>query len=58
MSAFLDTLPVYTGVWTNWDRGAVLGATITLSQRSGAGMLQRFSNSDDHISTRRTSDSS
>ena len=27
---------VNTGVWTNWSHGRVLGATLTLSQRSGA----------------------
>ncbi|KAF9634368.1 hypothetical protein BFW01_g5263 [Lasiodiplodia theobromae] len=26
---------VYTGMWTNWSRGRVLGSTITLSQRDG-----------------------
>ncbi|KAI0389429.1 hypothetical protein F5Y17DRAFT_472956 [Xylariaceae sp. FL0594] len=25
--------PVYTGVWTNWSRGRVLGATLTLNRR-------------------------
>lgn len=27
---------IYTGVWTNWSRGPVLGATITLTQRNGS----------------------
>ncbi|KAL1616591.1 hypothetical protein SLS54_008326 [Diplodia seriata] len=27
---------IYTGLWTNWSRGAVLGSTITLSRRDGA----------------------
>jgi hypothetical protein len=31
----------YTGVWTNWSRGAILGATITLSARDG-GLLAAF----------------
>ena len=27
---------IYTGVWTNWSRGPILGATITLTQRNGS----------------------
>jgi hypothetical protein len=27
-----DEYPIYVGVWTNWSRGAVMGATLTLSQ--------------------------
>lgn len=27
---------IYTGVWINWSRGSILGATITLSQRNGS----------------------
>src|SRR5687768_8142521 len=30
---------IYTGLWTDWDRGRVYGATITLSARSGAVLL-------------------
>lgn len=26
----------YTGAWINWSRGAILGATLTLSQRNGS----------------------
>ncbi|KIW70527.1 hypothetical protein PV04_02789 [Phialophora macrospora] len=26
---------IYTGVWTDWDRGKILGATLTLSSRDG-----------------------
>ena len=32
---------IYTGPWINWDRGAILGSTITLSQRDG-GLLTAF----------------
>ncbi|KAJ3569047.1 hypothetical protein NPX13_g6215 [Xylaria arbuscula] len=28
-----DEFPVYTGLWTNWSRGYVLGATLTLHRR-------------------------
>lgn len=28
-----DPYPVYVGAWTNWSRGRVLGATLTLSRR-------------------------
>jgi len=31
----------YTGVWTNWSHGAIRGATLTLSKRSG-GYLTAF----------------
>ncbi|KAL1651363.1 hypothetical protein SLS58_000703 [Diplodia intermedia] len=27
---------IYTGVWTNWTRGRVFGATITVASRNGA----------------------
>lgn len=27
---------IYTGAWINWSRGAVLGATVTLTQRNGS----------------------
>ncbi|KAI0450085.1 hypothetical protein F5B21DRAFT_529296 [Xylaria acuta] len=33
--------PVYTGVWTNWSRGRVLGATLTIS-RHDADLLIAF----------------
>jgi hypothetical protein len=36
MSAFLNALPVYTGVWINWAYGPVLGSTLTLEQRGAA----------------------
>lgn len=26
---------IYTGAWINWSQGAIIGATITLSQRNG-----------------------
>ena len=29
-------VPVYTGIWTNWSRGYILGATLTLSHLDGA----------------------
>ncbi|KAH7156176.1 hypothetical protein EDB81DRAFT_928155 [Dactylonectria macrodidyma] len=32
---------IYTGFWTDWDRGPVLGATVTLSARNG-GLLLAF----------------
>lgn len=28
-----EQYPVYTGVWTNWSRGQVMGATLTLSRQ-------------------------
>ncbi|KAH7324916.1 hypothetical protein B0I35DRAFT_509577 [Stachybotrys elegans] len=28
--------PVYTGVWTNWSHGRILGATLTLDRSDGA----------------------
>ena len=28
-----DQFPIYTGVWTNWSRGYILGATLTLRRR-------------------------
>lgn len=33
-----DTL-IYTGFWTNWTRGRILGATLTLSQDNGAVLI-------------------
>jgi hypothetical protein len=30
---------IYTGVWTNWSKGAVVGSTITLSNRNGAVLI-------------------
>lgn len=38
MSAALHT---YTGVWTNWSEGTVIGITLTLS-REDAGILTAF----------------
>lgn len=32
---------VYTGIWTNWSKGRILGATLTLRQRE-AGLLAAF----------------
>lgn len=32
---------IYHGVWVNWSRGAILGATLTMSERSG-GLLTAF----------------
>lgn len=32
---------MYTGVWINWSRGAILGSTLTLSSRDG-GLLTAF----------------
>ena len=29
------TQQIYTGVWTNWDRGKILGSTVTVSQQDG-----------------------
>lgn len=29
-------IPVYTGVWTNWSRGRIAGATLTLTHQNGA----------------------
>ena len=26
---------IFTGLWTNWSRGAVMGATLTMSSSSG-----------------------
>lgn len=28
-----EEYPVYRGVWTNWDRGSVMGSTLTLERR-------------------------
>lgn len=36
-----DPFPVYTGVWTNWSRGKILGATLTLN-RQDADLLIAF----------------
>ena len=35
-SASSTEYPVYTGVWINWSRGRIAGATITLNHRNGA----------------------
>ena len=40
-SSLASQYPVYTGVWTNWSRGAVYGATLTLT-RSNADILISF----------------
>ncbi|KAL9620224.1 MAG: hypothetical protein Q9160_005233 [Pyrenula sp. 1 TL-2023] len=29
-------IPIYVGTWTNWSRGRVLGATLTLTHHNGA----------------------
>lgn len=44
MSDIQDTLPaganaVYTGFWHDWDRGKVLGATLTLKDRHAVALL-------------------
>lgn len=31
--ALTDQYPVYCGVWTNWDRGPIMGSTLTLPRR-------------------------
>lgn len=36
-----DPYPVYTGTWTNWSRGKIMGATLTL-KRSDADFLIAF----------------
>ncbi|KAL9024837.1 MAG: hypothetical protein Q9196_006223 [Gyalolechia fulgens] len=40
MSQTADSI-IYTGTWTNWSQGRVLGSTITLSERNG-GLLTAF----------------
>ena len=37
----LNGAHVYTGVWINWSRGAILGSTLTLSEGNG-GLLTSF----------------
>lgn len=32
-AALTEQYPVYSGVWTNWDRGTVMGSTLTLPRR-------------------------
>jgi hypothetical protein len=34
MASFQDEFQVYTGFWTNWSHGPILGATLTLSRRN------------------------
>lgn len=29
----IDPYPVYTGIWTNWSHGKIMGATLTLGRR-------------------------
>lgn len=29
----VDDIPIYVGAWTNWSRGAVMGATLTLKKQ-------------------------
>lgn len=31
--ALAEQYPVYCGVWTNWDRGSIMGSTLTLPRR-------------------------
>lgn len=38
----MDPYPVYTGIWTNWSRGKIMGATLTLN-RQDADLLIAFS---------------
>jgi hypothetical protein len=33
------TFEIYTGTWTDWSRGRILGATITLSSRDASFLL-------------------
>ncbi|KAI0451116.1 hypothetical protein F5B21DRAFT_516963 [Xylaria acuta] len=40
-SSDIDHYPVYLGVWTNWSRGNILGATLTL-RRQEANLLIAF----------------
>lgn len=34
-----DSYSVYTGVWTNWDRGKTLGATLTTTRAQGSFLI-------------------
>ncbi|KAI0527848.1 hypothetical protein F5B22DRAFT_582560 [Xylaria bambusicola] len=34
-SSLTNTYQIYTGVWTNWSRGSVMGVTLTLSHIDG-----------------------
>jgi len=32
----LDSTYVKRGIWTNWDRGSIMGKTITVDTRTGS----------------------